>query len=301
MQINRLFETVYILLDKKTVTAKELAERFEVSTRTILRDIDALSAAGIPIYTTQGKGGGISLMDHFVLNKSVISEEEQNEILFALKSMGTVRNLDAGHTLDKLKSLFQKENTDWIDIDYSNWGSPVTERQNFNLLKQAVLKRQVIECEYLNRYGQRRHRKVEPLRIVFKSHSWYLQGFCLEKQDYRIYKLTRMRELTVCDEYFERELPPDVKLDNTNTEGMEFTCVELKFSQEVAYRVYDEYDDRRIAVNEDGSLTASADYPYDEWVVGHILSFGDYVEVLKPEFVRKDIAKRAENIAKKYK
>ncbi len=299
-QINRLFEIVYILLDKKTVTARELAERFEVSTRTILRDIDTLSLTGIPVYTIQGKGGGISIMDHFVLNKSVISEEEQNEILFALKSMRAVRSMDMEHTLDKLQSLFKKGKTDWIDIDFSNWGSPATERQNFNLLKQAVLKKQVIEFEYLNRYGQRRHRKVEPLCIAFKSHSWYLQGFCLEKQDYRIYKLTRMREVKVCEEYFDRELLQSEEID-INVDGSGFTCVELKFAPEAAYRVYDEFDEQRIIVNEDGSLTASADYPYDEWVVGHILSFGDYAEVLKPDFVRKDIAERAKNIANKYK
>ena len=81
MQVNnRLFEIVYILMQKKKVTAKELADRFEVSTRTIYRDIEALSTANIPIYATKGKDGGIGLLDEYVLNKAILSEEEQNQI-----------------------------------------------------------------------------------------------------------------------------------------------------------------------------------------------------------------------------
>ena len=123
MQINRLFEIVYILLDKNTTSAKELAEHFEVSTRTIYRDVDTLSKAGIPIYATQGKNGGIALLDNFVLNKTVISEDEQNNILFALKSFTATAYPEIEDTLSKLSSLFKKDNRNWIEVDFSNWGN----------------------------------------------------------------------------------------------------------------------------------------------------------------------------------
>ena len=136
MQINRLFEIVYILLSKKITTAKELAERFEVSERTIYRDIDTLSSAGIPIYASQGKGGGISLMEHYVLNKSVLSENEQNEILFALQSLTVTQNPETDRVLSKLSSFFHKSNINWIEVDLSPWGSDKNKTCEFTILKK---------------------------------------------------------------------------------------------------------------------------------------------------------------------
>ena len=123
MQISRLFEIVYILMNKKNTTAKELSEHFEVSQRTIYRDIDTLSQAGIPIYTNKGKGGGIGLMEHFVLNKSVLSEQEQNDILSALQGFKVTSYSDTNQVLSKLNSLFGSKNTDWIEVDFSYWNS----------------------------------------------------------------------------------------------------------------------------------------------------------------------------------
>src|SRR5690554_6769585 len=120
MQINRLFEIVYILLHKKTVRAGELAEHFEVSIRTIYRDIDALCAAGVPIYTSKGRGGGISLVDRYVLNKSIFSEGEQNEILMSLQSLNVMKVPDIQPVLNKLSGIFNKQSMNWIDVDFSN-------------------------------------------------------------------------------------------------------------------------------------------------------------------------------------
>ena len=282
------------------MTARELAEHFEVSPRTILRDIDTLSSAKIPIYTSQGRGGGISIADGFVLNKSVISAEEQEQILFALKSMASVKNVDAGATLSKLQSLFNRSSADWIDIDFSNWGSPASERQLFTEIKQAILSKRVLAFDYLNSYGKRTHREVEPLRLVFKAHSWYLQAFCRVKQDYRIYKISRIRELALCSDSFDGTLPPEFAIDTLRAAPSSTVRIELRFSAELAYRVYDEFDENRVTFNADGSLTAQADYPYDEWVVGHILSFGSGVTVLSPDFLREEVAKRAKLISEKY-
>jgi biotin operon repressor len=123
LQISRLFETVYLLLNKKSMTANELAEHFEVSKRTILRDIDRLSAAGIPVYTTQGKGGGISILDNFVLNKAAISDEEQNQILLALQSLSATQYVNGDELLSKLGALFDKSDSAWIEVDFSRWGN----------------------------------------------------------------------------------------------------------------------------------------------------------------------------------
>ncbi|MDE7382714.1 MAG: HTH domain-containing protein, partial [Treponemataceae bacterium] len=154
MQVNnRLFEIVYILLQKKKVTAKELAERFEVSTRTIYRDVETLSRANVPIYATQGKDGGIALLDKYVLNKTILSEEEQNQILFALQSMKNVSGQNERGVLEKLSTLFNKAVNDWIKIDFSSWEKDSAQETKFEIIKKAILNKNRIEFVYYNSNG----------------------------------------------------------------------------------------------------------------------------------------------------
>ncbi len=147
MQIHRLFEMVYILLDKKKITAGELAEHFGVSRRTICRDIDTLSTAGIPVYTEKGKGGGISLLPNFILNKSILSEGEQNEILSALYGLSSIKTDETNLILQKLSTIFSKTATNWMDVDFSGWSH---ENDFFNDFKTAILERRIIEFDYCN-------------------------------------------------------------------------------------------------------------------------------------------------------
>ncbi len=130
MQISRLFQIIYILLKKKSITARELSDHFEVSVRTIYRDIDALCQAGIPIYSSQGKGGGISLVDKFIFDKSLFSEVEQDKILLALQSLSAVGYDDINDVLSKLSNLFQKSDINWIEVDFSNWGSEKKQKRS---------------------------------------------------------------------------------------------------------------------------------------------------------------------------
>lgn len=153
MQINRLFEIVYILLDKKTATAKEFAERFEVSSRTIYRDIETLSAAGIPVYMSKGKGGGISLLPDFVLNKVVLTDDEKTNILSSLKAVNSVNLSETDTALEKLSSLFGGENTDWIEVDFTSWVNTEDEKNVFNTIKSSILSKKVISFFYASGKG----------------------------------------------------------------------------------------------------------------------------------------------------
>ena len=183
MQINRLFEIVYLLLEKNCITAKELSEHFGVSVRTIYRDIDILSTANIPIYTNKGKGGGISLLENFVLDKSILSEEEQNQILFALQSLEKLNVNNEKKALEKMSMLFNKGTKNWIEIDFSNWGTDSTQNEKFNKIKESIINSKVIEITYFNSYGEENKRQIEPLQIWFKDKSWYIKAFCRLKQD----------------------------------------------------------------------------------------------------------------------
>ncbi len=195
MQISRLFQIIYILLEKKSTTAGYLAEHFEVSVRTIYRDIDALCQAGIPIYASQGKGGGITLVDQFVLNKSLLSEKEQDEILLSLQSLSAVGYPEPYGVLPKLSSLFKKSNVNWVEVDFSSWGSDHRQKEVFSFLKNAILEQYTITFSYFSVAGEKSDRRVEPVKLLFKDKSWYLQGYCLQRMGYRTFKITRMSHL----------------------------------------------------------------------------------------------------------
>lgn len=296
MQVNRLFEIVYILLEKGTVKAKDLADHFGVSVRTIYRDIDILSTANIPIYTNKGKGGGISLLDNFVLDKSLISEEEQNQILFALQSLEKLNVNEENMLLDKMSMLFNKDRRNWIEIDFSNWRNDNAQNDRFNKIKEAILNKKVIEFTYFNTLGEENTRQVEPLQICFKDKSWYVKAYCRSKQDYRIFKISRIKDIKVLDENFERELP----VEKVEKHKFKVISLKLEISKEMSYRVYDEFEKENISKNENGNFIVNIDYPENEWVYGYILSFGEYAKVLSPKYAKDIIKKRLKKNIKYY-
>ena len=298
MQVNnRLFEIVYILIQKKKVTAKELANRFEVSTRTIYRDIEILSRANIPVYATKGKEVRIGILDEYVLNKTILTEEEQNQILFALQGMKKVAGQDEKDTLRKLSRLFNKKVDDWIRIDFSNWGKDNEKEKRFNMIKTAILNKNQIEFVYYNSNGEKSQRTVEPLQVWFKDKSWYLIAYCKMKQDYRIFKIARIKEIKILEEHFKRELQQENKKEEYKFKTV---TLELEISKKMTYRVYDEFEDSEINKKTDGSFIINVEYPENEWVYGYILSFGEYVKVLSPERVRRTIKDKIEKILKNY-
>ena len=297
MQVNnRLFEIVYILLQKKKITARELAEKFEVSTRTIYRDVETLSRANVPIYATQGKDGGIALLDRFVLNKTILSEEEQNQILFALQSMKNVSGQDEKGVLEKLSTLFNKAVSDWIKIDFSGWKKDGVQKTRFEIIKKAILNKSRIEFVYYNSNGEKSKRIAEPLQIWFKDKSWYLMSYCKLKEDYRIFKISRMKEIKMLREHFERELPKEQK---DKTRDFKIISLKLEISKDMAYRVYDEFENEGIIKNKNGDFVVKVEYPENEWVWSYVLSFGEYAKILSPkkakEIIKNKLQKSLEN------
>ena len=267
------------------MTAKELAEYFEVSTRTIYRDIELLSELNIPIYMSKGKNGGISLLENYKFDKSLLTNEEQNQILFSLQGMNKLQ-IDNKNIYEKLKNIFSKDEESWFDVDFSVWGKSNAHNLIFKLIRDAILNKCVIEFLYFNSYGKNARRIVEPLKLYFRYNSWYLCGFDKEKKDYRFFKLMRIKELKILDKTFERTMnnidyekndnpPPIVKLV-------------LQIDKCLAYRVYDEFDESEI-INKDKNFIVKVELPLNDWIYGYILSFGEYIKVLEPSYVKKEI------------
>lgn len=296
MQINRLFEMVYLLLNKENVTAGEMAKHFEVSTRTVYRDVDLLSSAGIPIYMTKGKGGGISLLPDFVLNKTVLTESEKSDILSALHAVDSVSLEKTNTAVKKLSTLFGGSDSDWVEVDFSGWANGEEEAEMFALLKKAVLGRNAVKFFY---HGGESNieRVVEPLKLCFKGQGWYLYGYCRTRNDYRFFKLRRIKNLMVMEEQFHREKPAKI-FDGSQVFQDDFVTMALKFSKEMAYRVYDEFPNYTLL--SDGSFKVTLTMPRGEWVYHYIATFGEHCEVLEPIDIRLQIKEKLQKTLQQY-
>lgn len=301
MQIDRLIQIVFLLLRHKNITAKQLAEELCVSTRTIYRDINILSVAGIPITSQKGFGGGLSLLQGFSLDKSYFTQEEQNNIVQALQILKLSNYPDADKSLNKVAGLFSHNlQSEWLEIDFSYWGSPEKERNNITALERAIINKYVITFTYFNAELTVTHQTVEPLKLVFKSHSWYLVAYSENKKDIRTFKMSRIRELQITNQLFDRELPKDFSITPVYKEEYNTPVFILHFSEKIAYKVYDEFQEKYIKKLDDGTLEVTFRYQLSDWTFLYLLSFGEYVEIIEPVEARNILKEKAKKIFSMY-
>ena len=298
MQIDRLFQIVLILLNKKTITAKKLSEHFNVSIRTIYRDIEALSFAGIPIYSLRGKNGGIKLLESYILDKSLLSSKEQNEILYALESLKASNYPDVDEVLKKLNLIFNKSSDYWIEIDFSRYGS--NDNTLFNNIKKAILNSQAVKFTYFNTNGETSQRTVNPLKIWFKEKAWYLFAYCQKKNEIRQFKINRIKNLTLTIEYFERRSINYNINSNDNDVSKKIVKIIVEVDKSQAYRVYDEFSEENISKAENGNFKVIMENYENEWLYGYLLSFGEYLKIIAPERIKNILSHKIEQMRKNY-
>ena len=301
MKINWLLEITIVLLNRGSITARELAERFGVSTRTIYRDIDVLSAAGVPVFTNKGSGGGISLLENYTFNKVIMTGHERDSLLLALKTLQATRYPEIDGILDKIGAVFRNAAAiDWVQVDFSPWGSGPNDEDKFSDIKKAILNCNVIITDYINTEGVKSRRSIEPMRLIFKGEAWYLWGYCRKRRAFRTFRISRMKNLSIGEESFNRR-PAESTENNESSEKLkQKVTLKLRFQPEVLYRLYDDYDEKMITRNPDDTYEVTVTYPEDEWVYGHILSYGSSVEVIEPEHVRDIIQNRLKEALRYY-
>jgi predicted DNA-binding transcriptional regulator YafY len=287
MKINRLLEITLLLINRGTVTARELAERFGVSRRTIYRDVDDLSSAGVPVFASQGRNGGVSLLENYSFNRAFITEHERDGLLLALKTLQTTRYPEIEGVIGKIGALFKHVSTDdWVHVEFSPWGSGPDDSNKFTDVRKAILESKVIVFDYISAEGVRSQCSIEPMRLVYRGQAWYLWGYCRTRQAFRTFRISRIRNLVVTGEAFQRRTVASVKKEEAGVNLEKRVTIKLKFQPEALYRLYDDYDDEKITKNPDGTCQTTVTFIEDEWVYGYILSFGSYVEVLEPPHVR---------------
>lgn len=311
MKLDRLLAIVMLLINRKHINAKELAEYFEVSQRTIYRDIDAINQAGIPIVSYMGADGGFGIMENFKIDKNFLDEAEINTITTALRNINsTVSNKKISNTLEKLECLKHKngENDKYINklsinIDYNNWNSNNTDKQKLKILNKAIDEKRIINFDYINTKGEYIHRIVEPFSLLLKDFSWYLHGYCHIKEDYRIFKVKRIHKLNITYDLYSRDIPLLEMLDYQEEwyKDKPVHNITLKFAPNAKTRVVDSFNEEQIQFNDDGTTIVNFKFPEDDWLFELILGFGSYVEVIEPAYLRNLIRKKANEIFNIYK
>lgn len=300
MKIDRLIGILSVLLQEEKVTAPKLAEKFEVSRRTINRDIEELLKAGIPIYTSQGVGGGIGIMDGYRMDRTLLSSKDMQMILAGLRSLDSV---SGSHYYSQLMEKIKSGSSDFVSgrdsilIDLSSWYKESL-APKIELIQDAIEERKLLKFHYYAPGGDR-IRIIEPCYLVFKWSSWYVWGWCKEREDFRMFKLNRMEELCKTQTEF---VPRRAPMPDLDTEKIYPGKIRIKalFTKDVKWRVVEEFGRNCFTEKEDGTLLFTADYSDQENLVEWLLTFGDKVKVLEPVEVKDELLQIAKNIINRY-
>ena len=309
MKIDRLVSIILILLDRERVGAQELADMFEVSLRTIYRDIDAINMAGIPVCGASGVGGGFEIMQNYKIDKKVFSTADLSAILMGLSSLSNmIRGNELVNALAKVKSFIPAERAkdielkaDQIFIDLSPWMGNRNMSPYLEIIKTALDESRLLSFEYLDRYGNKTTRTAEPYQLVLKSSHWYWQGYCHKRNDYRLFRISRMSNLRIQEEVFTPREYQKPQLDFTDILTTLQTKIKIRIHKSVMDRVLDycSYDD----FSPDGDENYIVDFPFieREYYYNILLSFGNKCEVLEPLHIRAEMKRRIYDIATVYK
>lgn len=300
MKIDRLIGILSILLQKEKVTAPYLAEKFEVSRRTINRDIEDLCKAGIPIATSQGVNGGISIMDGYAINRTLLTSSDMQAVLAGLRSLDSVSGTNRyGQLMEKLSAGSSDVLTgdEYMLIDLSSWYRGML-APRIELIHTAISETEWIQFLYSSPKGDSL-RKIEPYHLVFQWSSWYVWGWCGARKDFRLFKLSRMSELRLTGEKFQkRQAPlPDFTPEKVFPPQYQVTAV---FAKECKWRLIEEYGADSFVIQPDGTLKFSFGFTDKEQIINWMLTFGEKGELLEPEELREELAQIGKAIWKKY-
>ncbi|MGL4695966.1 helix-turn-helix transcriptional regulator [Enterococcus larvae] len=308
MKLERLVSIIMILLDKKRISAQELAERFEVSLRTIYRDIDSINMAGIPIRSTPGVGGGFEIMEQYKVDKKVFSTDDLSALLMGLSSLSNlVHGDELVHALAKVKSFVPEERAKDIEIkanqlsiDLSPWMGNKNTQAYLEMIKIALQENRLVSFDYADRYGNKTARTAEPYQLVLKNSHWYWQGYCLKRKDFRLFRVSRMSNLQLQKDTFTPQEYQKPELNFTDRLAKMQIKITIRIHKSIVDRVLDYcvYDD----FSSDGEEHYLVRFPFveNDYYYSILLSFGNRCECLEPMPIREEVKRRIHDIAAVY-
>lgn len=308
MKVDRLISIIMVLLDKDRIGAQELADLFEVSLRTIYRDIDAINMAGIPVCSIPGVGGGFEIMPGYKIDKNVFSTADLSALLMGLSSLsGMVQGDEMAHALAKVRSFIPADKAKDIElkvnqicIDLSPWMGSGNTQSYLEMIKAALQENKVLSFEYIAHHGNKTARMVEPYQLVLKGSHWYFQGYCLKRNDFRLFRLSRMSNLQVQEDIFTPRVYQKPILDFAETLETMQIKIKLRVHKSVIDRVLDfcSYE----CFTPDGIEHYIVNFPFieNDYYYNILFSFGNQSECLEPLHIRTEIKRRLHDMAALY-
>lgn len=308
MKVDRLVSIIMILLDKKRIGAQELADMFEVSPRTIYRDIDTINMAGIPIRSTSGVGGGFEIMQKYKIDRTVFSTADLSALLMGLSSLSNmIRGDELVHTLAKVKSFIPADRAKDIElkanqiyIDLSPWMGNRNMQPYLEIIKTALQENKLLSFEYADRYGNKTVRTAEPYQLVLKSSHWYMQGYCHKRNDFRLFRLSRISNLQAKEEFFTPRDFQKPQLDFIDILATMQIKIKIRIHKTIMDRVLDYCTYEHFSPDGDEHYIVSFPFIENEYYYNILFSFGAKCECLEPLHIRTEMKRRIHDIAAIY-
>lgn len=299
MKIDRMIGILAILLQQEKATAPYLAEKFEVSRRTISRDVEELCRAGIPLRTRQGANGGISIMEGYKIDSTLLTRSDMQAILEGLRSLdsvsGTSRYVQLMEKLSVGASSLVAGGQHML-IDLSAWSKSAL-APKIELFREAIENGNLVSFKYFSPKGESL-RTIEPYDLIFRWANWYVWGYCLERKDYRLFKLNRMTEIKAGNSFVKRQAPlPDL----SNEKVFPPVCqVKALIAPEYRWRLVEDYGSDCFVTQADGRLLFTFDFTDEDSILSWILSFREGAELLEPSKLRKKMAELGKKLYERY-
>lgn len=308
MKVDRLVSIIMILLDKERIGAQELADKFEVSPRTIYRDIDSINMAGIPVRSTSGVGGGFEIMQNYKIDRKVFSTADLSAILMGLSSLSNmIRGDELANALAKVKSFIPADRAEDIElkanqiyIDLSPWMGNRNIQSYLEIIKTALQESKLLSFEYADRYGNKTARTAEPCQLVLKSSHWYWQGYCHKRNDFRLFKISRTSNLQIQEEFFTPRDYQKPQLDFTDILATVQKKLKIRIHKTIMDRVLDYCTYEHFSPDGDEYYIVSFPFIENEYYYNILFSFGDKCECLEPLHIRTEMKRKIHDIATIY-
>ncbi|HCM90384.1 MULTISPECIES: YafY family protein [Vagococcus] len=308
MKIERMLTIIVMLLNRKRVTANELAEKFEVSVRTIYRDIETINLAGIPIISHSGNNGGFSIYENYKLNHQVLTLNNLSSLLSILKDINTtVDDIELESSIEKLQNIVPenklaelKLQSEQIIIDLHPYGDSPKQKELVKTIRQAITQTRLLTIDYRNYDSEVSTRQIEPMSLIFKNYTWYLFAYCQLKEDFRLFRVSRIKDCQLEGQTFERQETSYHEMTAQEFEQAEMITLVLKVAPNMKSRVEDIFNQEDIEILETGEFLITAMFPDKDWLFSLVFSFGEHVEVLEPKKLRESVANRLKLMADKY-
>ncbi len=308
MKIDRLVSIIMILLDKKRIGAQDLSDMFEVSRRTIYRDIDTINMAGIPVHSTPGAGGGFEIMQKYKIDRNVFSTADLSAILMGLSSLSNmIRGDELINALAKVRSFIPAERAKDIElkanqifIDLSPWIGNNNIQAYLEIIKRALQESRLLSFDYTDRYGNTSARTAEPYQLVLKGNHWYWQGFCRKRNDFRLFKLSRTSNLNIQADFFTPRNHQKPQLDFSDMLINMQTKIKIRIHKSIMERVLDYCLYEHFLPDGDEYYIVSFPFLENDYYYNILFSFGDKCECLEPLHIRQEMKRRLHDMATIY-